>query len=266
MTFWKKIFGGAEERAEKFYYAAGNGDLSTVKELLRRDRRLVSVRPFFGDETPLHNAAEEGHLEVVRLLLAHGADANAKDHKGNTPFDLAIRSFRGAEATELLRQYTKPDPSKMICQAAFEGKLDDMQQLLRENPKLVFSKDGEGRTALHLAALQGQREAVELLLSKNAAVAARDNVGWTPLHCAARRGHQRIVELLIAHGANVRDKSNAGGTPLHVCDYVSIAEILLANGADVNARDKEWWTPLRMAQHENVKPMIDFLQKHGGQT
>lgn len=40
--------------------------------------------------TPLHVAAENGHLEVVKILVAHGADRNTRNPEGKTPLDLAV--------------------------------------------------------------------------------------------------------------------------------------------------------------------------------
>ena len=40
-------------------------------------------------KTPLHHAADEGHQEVVEMLIANGADVNAKEKDGNTPLSWA---------------------------------------------------------------------------------------------------------------------------------------------------------------------------------
>jgi len=53
--------------------------------------------------TPLHRAAQEGHLEEVRLLLAYGADPLAKDHSGETVLEMATRHGHAAMA-QLLQQ------------------------------------------------------------------------------------------------------------------------------------------------------------------
>ena len=74
----------------------------------------------------------------------------------------------------------------------------------------------EGQTPLHLAATYGtpsianhRKEIVELLIAEGADVNTKDEDGETPLHLAALRGHKEIVELLIAAGADV----NATSTP-----------------------------------------------------
>ena len=43
------------------------------------------------DGTPLHSATANDHKEIVELLIAEGADVNAKDNKGRTPLDWAIQ-------------------------------------------------------------------------------------------------------------------------------------------------------------------------------
>src|ERR1700686_2645453 len=73
--------------------------------------------------------------------------------------------------------------------------------LIKNNPDLVFSKDEDGFTPLHLAAANGYKGMVEFLLTNKAEVNSKDNAGSTPLHqaAAAEGQHSDLVEVLLAH-------------------------------------------------------------------
>lgn len=87
-----------------------------------------------------------------------------------------------------------------IHDAAAQGDLEKVKALLKANPYLVSSKDSHGMTPLHWAALNGQKDAVELLLANKADVNATSNNGDTPLHLAEAAEHQDVAELLRQHG------------------------------------------------------------------
>ena len=55
-------------------------------------RANVEDRGMKGDCTPLMEAASSGHLEIVKLLISHGADVNAQSSSGNTPLMYACAS------------------------------------------------------------------------------------------------------------------------------------------------------------------------------
>jgi 26S proteasome non-ATPase regulatory subunit 10 len=87
-----------------------------------------------------------------------------------------------------------------IHDAAKSGDLEKVKTLLKANPDLVSSKDDEGRTPLHSAAANGQKDVAELLLASKADVDAKNNSGCTPLHYAVGHGHEDVAELLRQHG------------------------------------------------------------------
>jgi len=80
--------------AKEIIKAAKSGDTDRVKELVRMDPSLMSVRDSDGS-TPLHCACWKGHESVVAVLLKAGADVNAEnanEHWGTTPLHAAAHA------------------------------------------------------------------------------------------------------------------------------------------------------------------------------
>jgi ankyrin repeat protein len=85
------------------HYAAADGDLARVKELL--DTGANPGLPDSRSWSPLHFAAQAGSPQVARALLDAGAPVDATDENGNTPLWRAVFSCRGeGELIKLLRQ------------------------------------------------------------------------------------------------------------------------------------------------------------------
>ena len=153
-----------------------------------------------------------------------------------------------------------------IHDAASSGDLAKLKTLLNGNPDLVFSKDEQGATPLHAAALTGNGDVAELLLDHRADVNARTNNGSTPLHYAAEKGHQEVAELLLTRGADVNAEGNDGSTPLHYAAWhgnTATVELLLAHRADVNAKETGGFTALHNASSLGHKDVVELLLSHG---
>ena len=156
-----------------------------------------------------------------------------------------------------------------IHDAAKSGSLEKVKLLLKGNPDLVFSKDTDGRTALHYAASCTSKDVVKLLLADKAEVNARDNDGRTPLHLASEDGRKDVVELLLANHADVNAKDSYGDTPLHwVADWgrKDLVTLLLASKAEINTKDNNGHTPLHHALQSDQgahKDVVKILRQNG---
>lgn len=134
----------------------------------------------------------------------------------------------------------------------------------------VNAARGDGITALHLAAEQGDVEAVRALLDAGAELDAGTRIGrYTPLHLAARGGHGAVVALLLEAGADpLAATTNSGATALHMAagavrGHEAVAA-LLEHGADPNAREASaGQTPLVFAAAANRAEAIAVLLDAG---
>jgi uncharacterized protein len=105
-----------------------------------------------------------------------------------------------------------------------------MVQLLLDHGALVTSRNQNGGTALHDAALSGNAEVVALLLDHGAAIDEREQEsGATPLMMAASMGCGDVVTLLLKRGASRFLRDKAGHTALeraHASENEEIVKLL----------------------------------------
>jgi ankyrin repeat protein len=144
------------------------GSHTRVVELLGQQRDLVASYSHDG-WTPLHLAAFFAHPDIVKALLAHGADVHARAQNATTNTPL---------------------------HAATAGRNLDAVRLLVEHGADVNARQEGGWTALHSASLSGDVEMVRLLLSRGADVHARAGNNQNALDLALTKGHQAVVNLL----------------------------------------------------------------------
>jgi ankyrin repeat protein len=150
-----------------------------------------------------------------------------------------------------------------------EQEIRRIRAMIQNSPDLINApvKIGDAQlTPLGHAANNDQLRVAQFLLDSGAEVnRSRDFNSWPPLLIAAANGHKAMVELLLAKGADVNSRDSSGQTALHLAaenGFQSVAEALLANKADVNARDKNQVTPLHLAARKGHSAMVAFLLVH----
>jgi len=146
-----------------------------------------------------------------------------------------------ALATMLLVGAVTPADSPLL-DATKRGDVAGVRSLLAEGADPNVAQ-GDGLTALHLAAQEGSLEIAEILLGAGAMVEAQTRIGgYTPLHLASQGAHDLVVSALLEAGANAGAVATTTGvTPLHLAARAFAGEgtvkALLEHGAPVNARE-----------------------------
>ena len=276
--------------AAPFYLAAILG-LSGLAE-----RLIVAKKPqvlsFCGHKgTLLHLAVREGRFEIVRLLLAHGADINSRKDYATSPYIASLqRHSQGLESH-----------SERPLDGGLDA-IDDIENALLDTNVDVSSEEitdaemglGARRfTPLHLAASEGHLDICQMLLERNADVRVHGDSGDTPLHLAASSHHLEIVRILLQYNAEVNPGNEDGCTPLLMAlskenalddggstslhplsqglqrgdlNIVRLVRLLLESGANVNVYDTSRNTPLHFAASAGNLDVARMLLELGAEV
>ncbi|XP_015134984.1 histone-lysine N-methyltransferase EHMT1 isoform X3 [Gallus gallus] len=222
---------------KQLYFSARQGELQKVLLML-----VDGIDPNFKMEhqskrTPLHAAAESGHVDICHMLIQAGANIDSCSEDQRTP----------------------------LMEAAENNHLETVKYLIKAGA-LVDPKDAEGSTCLHLAAKKGHYDVVQYLLSIGKMdVNCQDDGGWTPMIWATEYKHIELVKLLLAKGSDINIRDNEENICLHWAAFsgcVDIAEILLAAKCDLHAVNIHGDSPLHIAARENrYECVVLFLSR-----
>lgn len=218
------------------YRAARAGDCARLKELIDRSPELVNAN----DEeqgTPLHVAAMMGRMEAVLLLLARGAESDARNTINQSP----------------------------LLYAAYNGYAAIVDTLIAHGAPFEY-RDARGYSPIHFAARQGQKAVVELLVSKGASFDERGIQGRTPLHLAAANGRTDVVKLLAARGAKLDTRDDKGQAPLADAlrgGYVETAGLLIDSGCGIEGNADELAIYVNRAAAAGSQRIVDALLAKG---
>ena len=147
------------------------------------------------------------------------------------------------------------------------GDLEKVRALLELSADVNLAH-GDGKTALHWAAGNGDKTLAELLIQAGANLESATRIGHhTPLHVASSAARGRLVKLLLQAGSNADALTTTGGTPLHFAAAAGstlAVSTLLEHGAAVNPREPHWGqTPLMFAAAAARTEVISLLIGHG---
>ena len=106
--------------------------------------------------------------------------------------------------------------SSPVADAAMAGDKDAVKSLIKQGAD-VNAAQGDGMTALHWAAMNGDTELAQMLVYAGANLRATTRLGaYTPLFLASQQGHAGVISALLKAGADVKAGTSNGTLPLMV--------------------------------------------------
>lgn len=190
------------------YELAAKGNVVALQRLLA-DNELIVLNSDSAGQSMLHHAVKNGHVDAVRLLLAHNAPLNGFNDDKHTPLMLAAKSGN-AEMCALLMDaganstYVDPAYGRAAIHLAVEGGFADACRALVEHGADIhlLTTGGIATTPLHLAARKGDAGLVKTLLELGAAPNMLSDSGVDALYDAASADRLEVCKLLIQRGAH----------------------------------------------------------------
>lgn len=225
--------------------AARNGHLEMMKVMLEKgvDVNITMDEPAESGNTPLHVACIYGHGEIVKLLEENGADSTIQNVNGEIPAHHAVMKKK------------------------FGGDLDAKARAsVLKSLKNLDGVRNDGKTPLMLLQyldLNTTLELVTVFLERGVDVNAVDNYGNTALILNTQNQcYKKVIKELIRAGADVNIADNNGNTALyHALKFGNqeVARFLVKKGADYNHTNNNGETPMQIAVEKGYDTVLELM-------
>ncbi|XP_055383755.1 E3 ubiquitin-protein ligase mind-bomb [Condylostylus longicornis] len=278
----KKLFepNVSGDATEEFVKAAANGYATRCEEYLTgaipntSTSTLADVNGVFAGHTALQAASQNGHIEVIQILLRYKVDVEIEDKDGDRavhhaafgdePAVIEILSKAGAD----LNARNKRRQTALHI-AVNKGHLNVVKTLLSLGCHTSL-QDSEGDTPLHDAISKEHDEMLSLLLDFGADITLTNNNGFNALHHAALKGNPSAMKILLTKTNRpwiVEEKKDDGYTALHLAalnNHVAIAELLVHMGkANMDRQNVNLQTALHLAVERQHVQIVKLLVQEG---
>ena len=249
--------------------AAKHGHDNVVHALLSDSQCPVDVKGQDG-YTALHYSCRYGHVDIVRTLVNHKANVNARTDSGDTPLTLAAINKHDNVVNSLSGEVLAKDRdayTALLHSSCERGYVGIVKTLVTEHKADVNARTDSGDTPLTLAARNKHNNVVHALLSDSQClVDAKGQDGYTALHYSCRYGHVDTVRTLVNHKANVKARTDSGDTPLTLAaryEHDTIVHALLSDSRClVDARGQDGYTALQYSCRYGLVDIARTLVNH----
>ena len=236
---------------------------------LSNQSKIKNVK--IGNDSLLHSAVAMNNLEIAKLLIESGADVNTGGVSGRPPLSAVIVQQGQSPAKN---KYKEMITLFSTHGADFNIKYGYRKDTLLHQLTLVPDAEKSDRFEEYC---QMQADLAELLIASGADVNSRDEDGNTPLHTAAIHDNLPMLKLLASHDADLKSTNTRGQTPLYyaiaVQGWEEMKHALLTIGTLISLEERAVipvnWTKLKDAanrahypkQKEQILTLLNQLEK-----
>ncbi|KAF4517990.1 hypothetical protein B566_EDAN008826, partial [Ephemera danica] len=255
-----------------FHFAAERNHIKILEILLTRNESLLNSQNNDG-QTSLHVACWEGKIEAAEFLVRHDCSVTERDGCGNTVFHYASYKDQIQILDLLLQQHNSllnikdKDGNTTLHVACLFGKINVVLYLLSKDCS-VTDCNNSGFSALHCAAKNNHIEIMRLLLHRDTSLLNMQNkYSQTALHLACMEPNSEAVQILLSYDCSVNERDVNGKTAFHSAarrHFVNTMELLLEREKSLlNMQTNEGVTPLHLACFDGRTDAVQFLLNHG---
>ena len=250
---------------------SNNADMAEYLLSKGADHTITEKQGFY----PIHGATHNGFIEVIKVLLKHGIDINTQSKDSTTPLYYSL-GYAGQKTNINLVKFLLAEGANPNIEhknghypihAAINSKDIDVLQLFIKNNEDANKTGASGTTPLYFAVNYiGDIDIIDYLLEQGALPNTPVKGGFTPIYAATEKCRLDIIKKLVAKDGNIEQAIDCGDAPMSMAAYrgnLDIIKYYKDLGASINIKNKNGDMPIHEAHIGAKIEIVDYLLEQG---